>query len=620
MYAKVLPAIRLPRALPPVFDYRIPESFEGAVTRGSLVRVPWRGKHIEAIVTEVSPESDIDPSRIRDIASFGAGIPVPEDLLRIIRWCGAYYFISPATVAKAVIPVTPKRKVITDPPSIAPLTARRPKHTPIREVMRYTTPDEKFSRTVRSLRSGLKKNGSAIVIVPHVNDIGPTVAALAARMGDTPFIPFHGGLNTGKMWQAWQDMLAPEPAVVVGTRIAVFAPLHDLGTIIIHESDSADLKQYDQNPRFDCRRVARERADMIGADMIYMSHAPRVEEFSLSDKGYSLSIPAAGTSEQSLVDLSGSAFSRSDELLPPSVMRATEKALQSGKRVLFFHNRRGIASALLCKDCGHVFRCDICQAALTVHEKNLHCHRCRSVSDTPLHCPACQSITLRTLGFGTARLEQYLKRTFPDAKVSRQDAESRERGHDADIMIGTRLMLHDLAEMETIPSLGAVIATDIDSLRAHSGFRTSEDAWRTVRTLRDIAAASSASLQLMTTDADNPAVRRLLTDYSAFMTRELKDRTSAGYPPARTLVSVIAFGATETEATRSAAKVRSDLERLRTGGMLVHGPIRPEAPFRHGKFRSVIVIKTTTLDETTIEYLSSLPEPFVIDRDPEYIA
>lgn len=619
MYAKVLPAIRLPRELPSIFDYRIPEALKDAVTCGSIVRVPWRGKDIEAIVTALSPTSDIDAARIKDIVSFGADTPVPEDLIRIIRWCGAYYFISPATVAKSTIPATPKRKIVTDPPTASARTGRSQKRAPIREIIRYATPDEKFSRTALLLKSVLQQKRSAIVIVPHASDVEPTLDALHERIADIPIIPFHGGLNTGKMWQAWQDMSAPGPTVVVGTRMAVFAPLHDLSSIVIHESDSADLKQYDQNPRFDCRRVARARADMIDADMIYMSHAPRIEESSLTDTGFTLVMPPEDTLEPSLVDLSGSAFSGTDELLPPSVMKATEKALQSGKKVLFFHNRRGVASALLCKECGYVFRCAVCKIALTVHGTGLHCHRCGSASDTPLGCPECNALTLRTLGFGTARLEQYLKKSFPDARISRQDAESRERGHDADIMIGTRLILHDLAETETIPSLGAIIATDIDSLLSHPGFRTSEDAWRTIRTLKDIAAASSASLQLMTTDTDNPAIRRLLTDYPTFVTQEQKDRAATGYPPARTLISVIAFGKTESEATEAAVKVKAGLERLQTEGTLVRGPIRPNTPFRHGKYRSVVVIKMSALNETIVDYLISLPEPFVIDRDPEYI-
>jgi primosomal protein N' (replication factor Y) len=452
-------------------------------------------------------------------------------------------------------------------------------------------------------------------------------AHLRAEFGDDAVHEAHGDLTPSALWKAWQSALEGTASIFVGTRMAIALPIRSRSLILMHECESQDFKQYDQNPRFDTRTAALQRTSAGKHDLVFMSHAPRVEEYALTLRdGLHLHEP---TTEERPVTLAGISFTLSanntNRILTPTAIEACKSALQGEKTVVIFHNRRGMSGALYCKDCGKISRCDRCQTTLVVHDSGLHCHRCALRSSVPGACRSCGGIRLYPIGFGAAGLEQLLRTTFPEARILRRDAEtksdSQESATNANILIGTQLLLHDLAEHANgNKPIGAIIATNIDDLLAHPDFRATENAWRTVRLLRDLAANNAgAETVLQTFDPENPRIRQLLEPYANFMRTELEDRKIAGYPPTAVLIAITARGVTEQDARLACEAVKRDIASANANDPLfrVTGPHRPSQPFRHGAWRAQLVIRTTTVTPLLTETLMKLPETYLIERDPE---
>lgn len=637
MFASVIPSIRLPRGTG-IFDYAIPEGFARFVVRGSTVVIPWRGRKVDGVVLRVSKTPAVDAARIKPIIGIAALRPLPEDVVDAIEWMSERYLVSPGTVVLSLVPQAPKRRRIIDPKKLesvdTPVITKRDRRAGKKVTMRrYATATEKIKCAADVARAALAEDGSTIIVTPHLSDVASVASLLRERFGDA-VVELRGDLPPTKLWTSWERALADEPSVVIGTRMAVMAPVSRLAAIAILEADSPDLKQYDQNPRFDARTVALRRGTSAGASVVLMSRGPRAEDYALRAKPGHAYVPSdadrsrAAEPDSVLADIAGSAKTDEERVLTPSALDAVSEALQSGKRVLLFHNRRGNASAVVCNDCKHVFRCPTCGVARTAHGSTLHCHRCGTTAELPLQCPKCAGTSLKMLGIGTTRLERIIKEAFPDAGIARIDADARAAAGgktklpDADVLIGTQLLLHDVAEFPGEDGkFGAVIATSLDDMLSHPGFRVTENAWRTVRTLKDVAAASGAKLVLQAIDGADPKIRALLADAPAFMETEIAERGRTVFPPAAELLTVTALGDTENEAHAKADRLASALRRSFAApkDVWIWGPLRPSTPLRHGTWRSLVVVKARVLKPDLLARLATLSEDHLIDRDPEYL-
>ena len=288
MFAAVIPALKLPRQLTGPFDYSIPEGLAPSVGVGSVVIVPWRGRAVTGIVFALRETAAIDPKKTKPVIAVAGAERVPAELLSAIDWMANHYMAAPGTVVRCFLPTVPKRSVSkADDLPKARVTRKRKATACKGSVIRYATPAAKFEETCRLVNASLATKRGAIVVVPHAEDVVETVALMRREFGDEIVVECHGEMAMTPLWKSWQRAASPEPVVVVGTRMAVGSPVSDLGAVIVLESDSADLKQYDQNPRYDARAVALHRARAAGATIAFMSHAPRAEEYALvRDAGF----------------------------------------------------------------------------------------------------------------------------------------------------------------------------------------------------------------------------------------------------------------------------------------------------------------------------------------------
>ncbi|MFH2063241.1 MAG: hypothetical protein ABIJ46_03760 [bacterium] len=623
MYAQVIPSVRLPKNLGS-YDYAVPERYRGLVRRGSWVIVPWRGRPTGGLVVGTSETPSVDAKRVVELLGFGDLHPLADDLLALPDLMAERYLTSPATALQAFLPRTPKTKVITEPAD--PETDRPPRPTvpqPDRLLIRYSSPEEKLAETVRLVRRTASAGMSAVVVTPHSSEVPWLAAALFSDDGP-PVVELHGGLSAAKLRSTWRRLLAEPQAVVVGTRLAALAPANSPGLFLALESDSPDLRQYDQNPRYDARDVLAWRADRANAGLAFLSHAPRLEEYSAAAQGRLTRIATSDRNPESvLIDVAGNPRGERYPLSPTAMDRLAE-SLRQGKKVLVYHNRLGTAGALVCGDCRHVFRCGRCLIALGVHGRELRCLRCSASLPQPLNCPQCGGSGLRQVGLGTKSLGEALQRELPDCRVMAYDsdlpADRREAAvASADVLIATRLLLHDLAELPSTARWGCVVVSDLDGLLSFPGFRVTEEAWRTVRTLKDVAASSSATLCLQTCDPDSPKIKRLLQDEDGFVGPELEERRTFSYPPFGTLLTVTVRDPDRTRAETLATELRDAVRQaLGPSDGSVAGPMPHRRPFRDGSWRSMIVIKTgERLPPPLQRLLGGLPDSHIVDRNPE---
>jgi primosomal protein N' (replication factor Y) len=615
--AHVVPAVKLPRDTSH-FDYLTDDPEIG---RGSVVFVPWRRRQIPGVVLGIADSSEVPVSRLKPIAGRAANAKLSEDWLVTLEWAASRYLAAPGTIAKCFLPSWPKRFKLEALPSASTTGGRSLPLGQTGRVRLYSDSEDRQLAVRERVEAALDAGQTAIILAPHHADIAVLENQLAPFVGEDRLVAVHGGLAAGQLHRNWQACLHGTARVVIGSRLAAMAPVPNLGLIMVVESDSLEHKQVDQNPRYDARALAFKRSATSGAELLLATPAPRVEEMLAVSQGLALEDAALAPAEVVLADTSSRSPDWSGALAPVTLDRLAE-ALQNGRNALIYHNRRGTAGALICHDCGHVFRCRQCGLALAVHGDELHCHRCDLQSSTPLQCPECHGASLRPIGWGSAAIAADLKKRFPEASIVRFEKDTERLGNWPEpptIMIGGRQLLHDLVELQTGP-LGAVIATSAEDLLRSSGFRAKEEAWGQVRRLRYLAAYGNCPLVLQTLTTDDPAVRSLAREPKPFLMDELAERQQAGYPPFGRLVLILCRGKTELAAQQAAFHAKRELApAIRHNGPTtrISDPYPAKRPVSYGQWRQLLAIRAPLLGPELVAALKRLPDNYVIETDPE---
>ena len=402
---------------------------------------------------------------------------------------------------------------------------------------------------LQAIARELEAGRGAIVMVPEIALTPQTVQRFASRFGNRVAV-LHSALSDGERYDEWHRIRAGEARVVVGPRSAVWAPVRDLGLIVVDEEHEPSYKQ-DETPRYHARDVAVLRGSIEGARVVLGSATPSLESWLNVQKGkYTLATMAkragAGTLPTvHLVDMSGnsgSIFSR--ELLDAISLR-----LQRHEQTILFLNRRGYSRQVVCESCGKVIECPNCSTPdrgmpYTYHRADscLRCHICGEWIPLPGKCPDCGAARLTYRGIGTQRAEAALGACFKEARVLRMDADSTSRKHshddilgafrrgEADILIGTQMIAKGL----DFPNVTLVGVLNADSSLNMPDFRAAE---RTFQLLAQVSGrAGRAELPgevfIQTYDPTSPVLRFAARgDYACFATEELKERKIANFPP-----------------------------------------------------------------------------------------
>ncbi len=626
--ARVEPLTRT-RAVRGPFDYRLPPEYP-ALDVGALLRIPFGRSRTVGVVVELASESAVDPERL---AEPEAVLPdaVPADLVALARWMADEYCSTPARALSLVLAPGARRRVRprtvravaagtsngTPHPAPARLTggqrealARALALLPSTEdgqqspggdasdrrlLLHGVTGSGKTEVYLQAVEATLAGGRGAIVLVPEIALTPQTVAQFTARFSDTVAV-LHSGQRPARRHDEWLRLRTGTARVCVGPRSAVFAPIPELGLIVIDEEHEGSFK-HEGDPRYDARAVAEQRAKRHGALLLLGSATPRPEtvhsvpRVRLPERVDSRPLPPV-----TLLDMRGSHGS-----LHPETRAALAELRRAGQKGIVLLNRRGWSNFLSCRSCGRVWMCPNCEVALVLHRSgHVACHHCGHREPAPSRCPGCGSITVARHGTGTERLEHELQEALADEHfaVVRLDAdaegaEGRERALErfrtarSGLLIGTQMVAkgHDFPEV----TLG--VALDADQTLRFPDFRAEERTFALITQLAGRAGRGDhgGRVLVQTLTPDARAIGYAAGhDSEGFLADELSRRRALDYPPFASLIRIVCAAAAGNVAQAAAVKLKA---RVAPPGAVVLGPA-PLFAVR-GRARRQLLVKAT---------------------------
>lgn len=394
----------------------------------------------------------------------------------------------------------------------------------------------------------LKKGKTAIMLVPEISLTPQMLRQLRARFqGEVSIL--HSKLSAGEKFDEWLRLKRGEAKIAIGARSAIFAPLDNLGLIVIDEEHDGSYEA-ENSPRYKTIEVAEERARLSGAKIVLGSATPSVESYDKAISGeYYLAemktrINGKNLPEFIVADMRQEIRRGNESIFSSDLKSEIEDCLKQGNQAIIFFNRRGYSRQVLCRDCGNVIRCENCDVALNYHKDQgvLKCHFCNATYKMPSACPECGSINLSYNGIGTQKVVDEIKRLFPSARLLRMDNDttSGKEGHfkilkdfaekKADILVGTQMV----AKGHDFPAVTLVGILDADMSLYFSDYRSGE---RTYQLITQVAGRSGRAdkkgkVVLQTYNPENEVLRFAINyDYVGFFEREKAVRKSTNFPP-----------------------------------------------------------------------------------------
>jgi primosomal protein N' (replication factor Y) (superfamily II helicase) len=482
---------------------------------------------------------------------------------------------------------------------------------------------------IEAIRVAIQQKKNAIVLVPEISLTPQTVRRFKSHFGSQVAV-MHSQMSVGERYDTWRLAHEGRIRIVIGPRSAIFAPLQNLGLIVVDEEPEGSYKQFDSSPRYHARDVAIVRASFNKAVVVLGSATPSAESYynAINGKYELLKLPERADNAQlpkiEIVDMAQErrrkSESRKKEIkekgfaavkpftassISFELKGQIEERLRKQEGTILLQNRRGFSHVVECFDCGFVERCDNCDVTLTFHatKKHLRCHYCGFVKQPPTLCPACHGKEIRHHAFGTQQVHEELAQLFPTARILRMDLDttSRKGAHDrllsqfgagqADILLGTQMVAKGL-DFPRVTLVGVISA---DTQMLLPDFRSAE---RTFQLLTQVAGRAGRSkltgeVIIQTLQPDHYSLKHATThDFAGFYREELEYRRELDYPPFSRIVLVEFKGVQESEVGQHANKFAEFLTPKAGKHFIVLGPADAAIPKIKNQYRKHLVIKS----------------------------
>jgi primosomal protein N' (replication factor Y) len=554
--------------LPRLFDYSLPAGASAA--SGDRVTVPLGRRNQTGVVIEADIESALDAQRLKTIVDVRSDAPrLPPEWLELMRFLSSYY---QRPLGETVIAALPPRLRSVKPLPRKALAAQPASSNVFVSVHALTADQERVAQAIAQkldrfaavLLHGVTGSGKtevylhviaqvvargkqALVLVPEISLTPQLEARFREAFPQARIAMMHSGLEDVARTSAWLDAARGDAAIVLGTRLAVLAPLPKLGLIVVDEEHDASFKQQ-EGLRYSARDAAVYRAKLCGCPVILGPATPsleswynwrqgRYEKLELAERA----APGARLPLVRTVDLRTCGL---EQGFAPQVLEAIERRLERGEQSLVFINRRGYAPVLACEACGWCAGCARCTGRLVLHavERRLRCHHCGAEHPIPRACPTCGNVDLKAMGRGTQRVEETLAARFPKARIVRVDRDTARRRAalsqtleavrrgEGDILVGTQL----LAKGHDFPNLTFVAVLNADHALLSTDYRAAERLFAVLSQVAGRAGrrAQAGEVVVQTRFPDHPLCAALARhDFAGFADSELAARETAGFPP-----------------------------------------------------------------------------------------
>jgi primosomal protein N' (replication factor Y) (superfamily II helicase) len=650
LYADVI----VPRHLRRTFTYSVPATLQDRVRIGSRVEVPFGSSRLQGLVTSLSAAApELVGGRSRGLRAIGRVLDetdrdIPAELFELARLVSERYLTPWGQCLRLILPASPppaRKRTVRQSESDSSTKVRSGSflgmiaHPAVVQsswwdrfnvaiegrqhdaLLAIGPPSSRTATILQACEESVNRSRPAIVVVPEISRAKSIAGLAAARWGDRVTL-VHSALAGRERLDAWRRIRRGQALVVIGTRLAVFAPFDDrqpIGLVCVDGEEDPSLKD-EQEPRYHAREVAVLRAQRQHAVLLLASSHPSLEVMSAMEPAATDHVVSKGDLDTppsiQLVDLRQVP---ADMILSAPLLEALRRSVQAETGAVFYLNRKGFASALWCRDCGSVPKCDHCSVTLryyhiTPHstsradarESALTCLYCGASWPVPDTCAACLSARLQPVGYGTARVEEEVRRLFPRARIVRLDSDTTRTAGEAarlwraatvgafDILIGTQMLFGG----PPLPRVGLVGIPNADAGLHVPDFRSAE---RTYHALVDAASLSRSPEEggsvLLQTHLPSHHVMAALTSNqpSLFYEHELAFRRMAGYPPFSTLINLTISGSQPAAVQRAAEEwaklLRASANRI--AGATVLGPIPASVSRLRGRYRWQMLVKAS---------------------------
>lgn len=633
-----------------IFTYSVPDNLMSIIKLGQIVLAPFGKRRIRGVVVKLNAEKPRD-FEAKNILECEENNALPAAYLDIIDWISNYYFCSAGDAFSLFLPpslIRPRRNIENDTTiqtkskSIelssgqkdifdklaTSLTAK----TKTPALIHGVTGSGKTEIYIKLAQKVVESGKSVIVLVPEISLTPQTVDRFCHTFYDNVCI-MHSGLSKSERLLCYQQFSGGEKKIIIGPRSALLVPNQNIGLIIIDEEQEDAYKQ-DQSPRYHAVTLAEKIASKVGALLLLGSATPRIETyykakngkydlFTLKDR-YNNKMPRA-----ELVDLKDEIkyenFSPISRLLHEKIA----VTLDQHKQVLLFLNRRGSATFVSCRDCGHVVLCHNCSVPMVYHENKLDqtylsCHHCNSKSPIPVQCPECHGFRIKYFGTGIDKIEKEIRRFFPDAKIKKIDSTTLTHKNDYqqfysdfknnkyDIIIGTQIIAKGL----DIPNVDLVGIVSADTGLHLPQYLSSEKSFRLLTQVsgRSGRRDKQGLTIFQTYWPDSLAIQSALNhDYDFFYQQEIAERKKFAYPPFVKLIRVISENKNDIKAKQ---KIDDFAVQLKNQNISFIGPGECFYHKLHGKYRHHVIIKNDLKSQHKVLEKMLNNSDLIVDVDP----
>ena len=453
----------------------------------------------------------------------------------------------------------------------------------------------------------IAKGQSAMMLVPEIALTPQMVERFKSRFGDRVAV-LHSGLSTGEKFDEWRKIKNKEADIVVGARSSIFAPLENIGIIILDEEHETSYKQ-DESPRYHARDIAIWRGEFHHCPVVLGSATPSLESRARAQKGvYTLLKLTKRAKEQilpevHLIDMRNE-FIHQKGSFSQTLLKAIENRLEKKEQTVLLLNRRGYSSFVLCRDCGYVLECPNCDISLTLHmdTKTMKCHYCGHEERIPTFCPKCQSRQIRYFGTGTQKVQEELQEVFPDARIVRMDVDTTRRkgqheailkqfeNQEADILIGTQMIAKGL----DYPNVTLVGVINADTALNIPDFRSSEKTFQLLTQVSGRAGRGEkpGEVFIQTYNPTHYAIQLAQGHhYERFFETEMRMRHMANYPPYFFTTMITFSSEEEGVALKKAIEVHKSLMANVSPKAVVLGPTAKSIARMNNRYYFQIIVK-----------------------------
>ena len=582
-----------------LFTYKAPDCIE----TGDLVIVPFGKNNNEktAVVCEIAVKPDCPEEKIKEIACIKEKGFLTEEMVKTALWMKQRYGIKYHDAFRCFIPggkpprpgkeKTPYKDVessYTEPEKLtqeqqqACDTISEAIHSGRQEsfLIHGVTSSGKTQVYMEAIAEALNMGRSSIMLVPEISLTKQIIENFAGRFGKNNVAVLHSKLTPRERHDEWRRIRRGEAKIVIGARMAVFAPLEKIGVIVMDEEHEASYKA-DMTPKYDTVDIAMKRLVYHKGVLILGSATPSVASYFRARQGIYKLITLTERYNRtplpmiSVADMRKELKEGNTTIFSRELYSSMEEELKSGGQVILLQNRRGYSNFVSCRECGKAMKCPKCGIYLTYHKTRsaLVCHYCGRTFPLPDKCPDCGSRYIRHFGVGTEQVEEAVKKHFPDASVDRLDIDSLKTRRDldrilgdfgrrkTDILIGTQLAAKGL-DFDNVGLVG-IIAADM-GLNIPD-YRSAE---RTYQLITQAAGRAGRGLKqgkvvIQTYEPDNYAIRCAAgNDYDRFYNIETNNRKIMDYPPFTDLIMVNFTAADEKQAAECLGNCRKYIQEL----------------------------------------------------------